>query len=356
LKEQLYNTLKDLAEIPGAPGHEQEVLRELLRRMRPLADSIEVDTMGNIFARKSGARPGPTTMIAAHADQIAAFVKHIDDRGFLRFEPAGGWLASLAAGRKVIVNGQFGVVGIKSGHYQTADERTRVTPMQQLYIDVGASSRAEVLELGINVGDPVTYLSPVERFANQDLVCGGAVDDRLGCAVLLKVLEELQEQDFAGEVVAVITVQEEVGLKGAGVATYRVDPDVMIALDTIPAGGTPDVSADLISTEIGKGPIFALTAGRSSGGLIVPKGVRELLVGAAEEAGQPYQLMVFSAGNNDASAARLVREGIPAGSVTLPRRYSHSPVEVADLNDAEAAVHILVSVVRRMEHQDLSFV
>jgi endoglucanase len=356
MKEALFKKLSELADIPGAPGHEQQVLREMRDRLEPLADSIEVDNLGNVYARKKGAHPGPTVMIAAHADQIAATVKHIDEDGFLRFEKTGGILDSLLAGRKVLVDGHFGVVGTKAGHYQTAEERKKVIPSEELYIDVGAASREDVVEMGIGIGDQITYLSPVERFSNEDLVCGGAIDDRLGCAVLLQVMERIQDVSCAGELVAVVTVQEEVGLKGARVSSYRVNPDVMIALDTIPCGGTPDVSDDLINTEIGRGPIFAVVTGRGGSGLIVPPAVRELLVNAAESRDEPYQLMVFSAGNNDASAARLVREGIPAGSVTLPRRYSHSPVEVADLNDAEAAVNILVGVVEDMEDRELSFI
>jgi len=355
LKEALFEKLQQLASLPGAPGFEVPVLRELKASLEPLADQIEVDSLGNIFAYKSGDQPGPRLMIAAHADQIGAVVKYIDRNGYLKFEKLGGILDGLLVGRKVLVNGHLGVVGTKAGHYQTAEERTRIVPYEQLYIDMGASSREEVLAMGINIGDPITYISPVERFSNSDRVCGGAIDNRLGCAVLLQVMEELQGISFRGEVAAVITVQEEVGLRGATVASYRVNPDLMLALDTIPAGGTPDVSPELINTEIGKGPIFALVTGRGGRGLITPLRLKELLVQVAEAEGQPYQLMVFPAGNNDATAAHLVRAGIPSASVTLPRRYSHSPVEVADLNDAVAAVKILVGVVRGMAEHDLSF-
>ncbi len=355
MKEALFEKLQDLSAIPGAPGFEGEVLQELQNRMEPLVDRIEADNMGNIFAYKSGDRPGPRLMVAAHADQIGAMVKYIDADGYIKFEKLGGILDSLITGRKVLVKGHLGVVGTKAGHYQTAEDRTKVTPSEELYIDVGADSREGVHELGISIGDPITYLSPVERFTNADRVCGGAVDDRLGCAVLLQLLEDLQETEFAGELVAVITVQEEVGLRGATVASFRINPDIMLALDTIPAGGTPDVKPELINTGIGKGPIFAVMSGRGGRGMITHPRVKELLVRSAEEEGQPYQLMVFPAGNNDATAAHLVREGIPSASITLPRRYSHSPVEVADLNDAVAAVNILAGVIKRMDAADLSF-
>jgi len=217
-----------------------------------------------------------------------------------------------------------------------------------MYIDLGTSSREETLSLGVDVGSPLVLRSSVERMSNSDLVYGGALDNRLGGAVLLQFMRELDPSDLLGEVVAVVTVQEEVGLRGAAVAAHRVRPDLALALDTVPAGGTPDLQDSVATARIGVGPVFCLVTGRAGRGMIVPSYMRDLLIRSARAAGQSYQLMIMDGGNNDAAAIQLAGQGTPAASIGVPRRYSHSPVEMAHLDDAVAAVKILLSFVREM--------
>ncbi len=349
LKQELKELLGQLTDIPGISGQEMLVVKELRDRFEQVSDHVEVDGFGNIFALKRGLPGGPTLMIAAHSDEIGAMVKSIEKSGYIRLEKVGGTLDPLLLGRKVRVNGHLGVVGVKAGHLQSPEERTRVVSSNNLYIDVGASSEQEVRDMGIRIGDPIVYVSELESMSNPDRVVGKAVDDRIGCAVLLKLFERLADVTLEGDLYAVITVQEEVGLKGARVATYKLNPDYAIALDTIPSGDTPDIDTNKeLPIRIGHGPVFPLLAGGGARGNIMHPGFKNFLIDMAEEAEIPYQLATFSGGTTDISAIHLERAGILSGAVTMARRYSHSPVEVLDMNDAVNTLLLLEAISRQM--------
>lgn len=348
-KENFYNNLKELAAIPGAPGHEYHVVKRLVELIKPHADKVEVDHMGNLYAYLEGNQPGPTVMIGAHSDEIGALVSTIEKDGFLRIEGLGGVSEALLIGRKVEVNGHFGVVGVKAGHHQAPDEKRTAPPMNQLYVDVGAKSFDDVIEMGINIGDPVTYISGIDRFTNPDLICGKAIDNRSCCLLLIELFKNLQERNFNGKLVGVVTAQEEVGLRGAKVSTYKVDPDYAIVIDTIACGDTPDV--DSYPVEIGKGPVFPLLAAgqKSANGNIMAHQMKDLFVRFSKEENLPYQLSVTANGSSDVSAVHLVKEGVLSGAIVIARRYSHSPVEVADLNDFETAYKLLEALVKNID-------
>lgn len=350
MKKQLLTLLQELTAIPGVSGQEQPVVRRLAELFKPLADKVEVDQFGNIYALKKGKPGGPRLMIAAHSDEIGAMVKSVEKNGYIRLEKVGGTLDPLLLGRKVRVNGHLGVVGVKAGHLQTPEERTKVVAASNLYIDMGVNSDDEVKAMGIRIGDPIVYDSVLEVMTNTDRVVGKAIDDRIGCAILVKLFEKLQGVELAGDLYAVITVQEEVGLRGAIVSTFKLNPDYAIALDTIPSGDTPDISTlKELPIRIGCGPVFPLLAGGSPRGNIMHPGFKNFLINTAEKTCIPYQLATFSGGTTDISAIHLVREGIVAGAVTMPRRYSHSPVELLDLNDAVNTFGLLEYIARHME-------
>lgn len=345
MKNELKMMLQELTAIPGVSGQETEVVRRLVELLTPVADSVEVDGFGNIYALKKGTKPGPKLMIAAHSDEIGAVVKSVERDGFLRLEKVGGTLDPLLLGRKVRVNGHFGIIGVKAGHMQTPEERTRVLAANHLYVDVGATSAEEVKAMGISVGDQIVYVSELESFTNGDLVAGKAVDDRIGCALLVKLLERLKDVEIAGDLYAVITVQEEVGLRGATMAAYTVNPDYAIALDTVPAGDTPDINTNKeLPIRLSQGPVIQLMSGGGARGAILHPGFKRYLVEIAEREAIPYQLATFSGGTTDASAIHLQRGGIISAAVTMPRRYSHSPVEMLDLNDAVATFRLLEAI------------
>lgn len=360
MKEQLKALLAELTAIPGISGQETQVVRFLADLLKPVADEVTVDAFGNIYALKKGSRPGPTVMITAHSDEIGAMVKSIEKNGWIRLLKVGGTLDPLLLGRKVKVNGYTGIVGVKAGHVQTPEERTRVLGAEHLYIDIGASSDEEVLALGIKVGDPIVYVAELDCLGgNSDRVFGKAVDDRIGCAILVKLLESLQGKEIDGNLYAVITVQEEVGLRGATVAAHRLNPSVAIALDTVPAGDTPDINTNKeLPIYIGRGPVFQVSSGGTGGkGFLLNPIMKRYLEEKAHQSGIPHQFAVFSGGNTDATAMHLVRDGILAAAITIPRRYSHSPVEMLDMNDAVNTLKFLQFVCQDLgAFSNLSFV
>ena len=345
MKEDLRVLIKELVAIDGISGQEQKVVRALLTHLRPLADEVTVDCFGNIIAVKNGEKPGPSVLVAAHTDEIGAIVKSIEKDGWIRFEKIGGVGDALILGRQVSVGGHFGVVGVKAGHFMTPKERGEVKPHSELYIDVGCTSAEEVAKLGIEVGTQVCQWPYYNEFANSDLLCAKALDDRVGCAVLVQLLKDLQNQEFAGTLYAVFTVQEEVGLRGAQVVAHNIKPDYAIALDTVPAGDTPDVNfIKEFPVGISKGPLLQLM----SRSFLLNPIMKKLMLGVCERSKAPYQLALFTGGNTDAAAMHLEAGGILSAALTIPRRYSHSPVEVLDINDCIASLDIIKQFVLDM--------
>ncbi|MCL2498587.1 MAG: M20/M25/M40 family metallo-hydrolase [Symbiobacteriaceae bacterium] len=344
MKEALRELIKELTAIEGISGQEQKVVRAVLQHVRPLVDEVSVDCFGNIVAIKHGGEPGPKVLIAAHTDEIGAIVKSIERNGWIRFEKIGGTGDALLLGRQVAVNGHFGLVGVKAGHFQTPRERTEVKPASDLYIDVGCSSDAEVLALGIKPGDPICHWPYYNEFSNSDYICSKALDDRVGCAILIQLLRELKEP-FAGTLYAVFTVQEEVGLRGAQVAAYNIKPDFAIAVDTVPSGDTPDINfIKELPVSIGQGPLLQLM----SRTFIMNPLMKKVMLGVCERSGAPYQVALFTGGNTDAAAMHLQAGGILSAAITIPRRYSHSPIEAMDLNDCVSTMVILQQFLKDM--------
>lgn len=359
-KSALKATLRDLGALHGVSGFEQPLVAYFRQRVEGLVDQVEVDRYGNVTAIKRGRQEQPRLMLAAHLDEIGFIVKGVEADGFLRFDRLGGTADALLLSRRVSVNGHFGVIGVKSGHLQSPEELARVPPVAEMYIDVGASSAAQVAAMGIRVGDPVTFIGDLAEFTGGDRVCGKAMDDRIGVAILIRTLEELRGETPFGTLYAVATVLEEVGLRGATMAAHRLGPDYAVALDGLSAGDTPDSSPTRdIPVIMGRGPVILLaasSAGNTRGSIAHPAVKRHLLA-AAEAEGIPVQLAThLLRGSTDATAIHLSRDGVPTISVGVPRRYSYSPNEAVDLNDAAQAVRLLTRFVREMEkHGDLGF-
>lgn len=345
----LLERLTTLASLDGVSGQEHAVVATLARELAPLADDLTVDAVGNLYAVLEGPVPGPTVMVAAHTDEIGLIVKAIEPGGFLRFEKIGGVLDGLLASRLVRVRGHLGVVGMRAGHFQTPDERVRVPASKAMYVDVGASSRDEVASMGIEIGDAIAFVQEIRTIGpHGHLVTGQSIDDRLGCAVAWSLLEAGRPP--AGRLIVAFTVQEEVGLKGAGVAGARWQPDLAIALDTMPSGDTPDMSLSTdLNVRLGAGPALQVLAGQAGRGFLVPPAVATFVKGVAAVERIALQVTTFSGGNNDAAAIAWSGVGVPAASLCLARRYAHAPCEVADLRDAEATLDLLKAIVQRMD-------
>jgi putative aminopeptidase FrvX len=358
-KDGLRATLTDLTALHGAPGFEQPVVRYFDERVRSLVSHTEIDRYGNVTATKEGRHDRPRLMLSAHLDEIGFVVKGIEADGFLRFDRLGGTADAFLPSRRVSVNGHFGIIGAKAGHLQSAEEQARAAAAVDMYIDVGAPSAAAVAALGIRVGDPVTFIGELAGFSDRDRVCGKAMDDRMGVAILVQVLAELQGMTPHGPVHAVATVLEQVGLRGAAMAAHRIRPDYAIAIDGLSAGDTPDSSPTRdIAVVMGRGPVVLLAASTGAfRGSIAHPAMKRYLLRAADAEGVPVQLAThLFRGSTEAASVHLSRDGVPTISVGVPRRYSYSPNEVVDLNDAVGAVRILTRFVAEMSHHgDLGF-
>ncbi|MGI2329179.1 M42 family metallopeptidase [Planococcus sp. YIM B11945] len=346
--DKLKELLKELTEITGPCGFEEEVAAFIAKRLRNTVDSLEVDNSGNLIAIKKGSKPGPRILVAAHMDEIGFIVKKVESNGLIRFEKLGGHDDRVLLSQRVQIQTaagtRTGVIGTISAHMMKFDDPEKVRKHQNLYIDVGAASQQQVSDMGIRIGDPISWF-PHFDFLTETRVAGKGFDDRAGCAVLIKALEEIESEDFSGEFVGIFTVQEEVGLRGARVASHYLNGDVAIALDTTAVSDTPEEMMD-----------NTLSLGGGTGikvmdfSLIANKKVREHLVKLAEENHIHYQLEIFPGIGTDAGELSLANAGIPTGVLSIPSRNAHSSNEIIDLNDLEATKDLLLVFIKNMHH------
>ncbi len=326
-----------LSNAHGVSGFEDEIREVIRAELEDLVDEIKVDSMGNLIAVKNGGEP--EVMIAAHMDEIGFVVKYIDDKGFIRITPIGGWFSQIALAQRVVLYGKkkiYGVIGCKPPHLMKDDERKKAVEIKDMFVDVGASSKDEVVEMGISIGTPVALDREVKELANGRIT-GKAFDNRVGVAVMIEALKRTKSDVT---VYAVATVQEEVGLKGARTSAFALEPKAAIAIDSCVAADFPGSESAHMDVKLGKGA--AITVVDASGrGLIASPRVLKWLTETAEKFSIPYQLEVAEGGTTDATAIHLTKSGIPAGVVSVPARYIHSPVEVVDLQDVESAVEIV---------------
>jgi len=356
-KRQIVDRMGVYAAIDAVAGHEHAMVARLSDDLAPLVDHLDIDPFGNLMATKDGPAESPSLMISAHSDEIGGVVKAIEPTGMIRFERLGGVIETLLVGRAVRIRGHAGVIGAKAGHITAPSERLTVPPLRELYIDLGFDDDQAVAALGIRVGDAIAYDAPMRALANPDRLSGKALDNRVGCSILVELASRLKTHSLSCTVHFVVAVQEEVGLRGARMATYRLNPTAAIVLDTMPSGGTPDVSASQdLSMIIGAGPVITTVSQGGNAGAIAHPAMRDFLVRCAERDGIPYQLAVFYGGNSDAASVHLVREGIPTGIVNIARRYSHSPVETLDANDAVQTLLLIEAAATSFGSEtDLSF-
>ncbi len=343
--KEILRLLALFADAHGVSGHEGAVASLLAAELEPLVDQVATDGMGNVVGTRAGA--GPSIMIAAHIDEIGFMVKYIDDNGFLRFVPLGGWFDQMALGQRVFVHGAegpvTGVIGAKPPHIMDEEDRKKVVKMKDMFIDVGATDAENAAALGIEIGSPVTLDRTMAPLAN-DLVTGKSFDDRAGVVMMILAMQRLKGKKIKATVHAVGTVQEEVGLKGARTSAFSLDPDAAIISEVGIPGDHPGVTKEQRHVETGKGPILTVVDADGRG-VIVPKKILTWLRSSADAAKVPYQLDVGSGGTTDATAIHLSKKGVPSGVVSVATRYIHSPIEVLSLKDIDQGADLLVQAV-----------
>ncbi len=346
MANELKSLLKKLSDAHGISGYEDDIREIIKAELEDYVDEIRVDKLGNVICIKNGSEF--KEMIAAHMDEIGFIVKYIDDKGFIRFTPIGGWFDQIALGQRVVLHGNkgkvYGVIGCKPPHLMKGDERKKAVEIKDMFIDIGATSKDEVLDMGIEIGTPIT----IDRelvVLEKSRVTGKALDNRAGVAMMIQALKETKSD---ATIYAVGTVQEEVGLKGARVSAFAIEPDVAIATDVCIAADYPGTESAHMDVKMGKGP--AITVVDASGrGLIASKNVLRWLRETAEKYEIPYQLEVAEGGTTDATAIHLTKSGIPTGVISVPARYIHSPVEVIDLEDLKNGALLIARALERAE-------
>jgi tetrahedral aminopeptidase len=342
----LIDLLKTLTSLHGPSGYEQEVSYFLRDYLKDKADQVEIDPIGNVIAKKKGAKAGPAILLTAHMDEVGFIVKKIEANGFLRFEKLGGNDDRNLVAQTVKLLGEKGhingMIGTLSAHFAKFDDAQKVRKHSQLYIDVGASSHEEVIDMGIEVGTPITWGTDLQTLgtADEPKVRAKSLDDRAGCAVILQVLEEVGD-DFAGELICLFTVQEEVGLRGAKTASEHIEADAAIAIDTTAVSDTLEQTMDQ-TLNLGKGTGIKVM----DASLIVPKTMKQQLITLAKYHQIPYQLEVFTGIGTDGGAVTYANKGIPTGVLSIPSRYTHSAIELVDVGDLLATKELVKAFVK----------
>ncbi|MCL1966040.1 MAG: M42 family metallopeptidase [Candidatus Bathyarchaeota archaeon] len=341
----LNEKLEKLSNVCGVTGNEAPVRELLMQLMNPYVDEVIVDRLENVIAVKKGKQGKPKIMLAAHMDEVGLMVKTVTKEGFLQFSKVGGIDDRILPAQRVVVytkNGAYsGIIGSKPPHIQKEEERRKVLATDDLFIDIGAGSKEAAERMGVTVGNSVVFDAKYVALG-ENMVMGKAFDNRAGCLAMVETLRLLGETDCT--VCAVGTVQEEVGLRGAGVAAFGVDPDVALALDVTVAGDVPGVREYDTSVKTGKGP--ALTV--SDSGLITHPKVLRWLLDTAEEEKIAIQLESGLMGSTDAARISLTRQGIPSGTISIPTRYIHSPTAMLNTQDVENSAKLAVAAIQRI--------
>jgi len=349
MKEQLRSTFKELLTLHAISGSEEILLPYIEEKVKPYLDDVYYDNFGNLIANKKG--NGKKLLICAHADEIGFLVRNITKDGFLLFAKVGGTPDKIMQARKVIVDGKLnGIIGIRPGHLHTPEERTKIYQAKECYIDIGASSKEEALAMGVNIGSTAVFESDYMELNNSDLICSRAVDDRIGCAILIELIKEIAAKPVDYDVYFVFGKQEEVGLKGARAVGNTINPDIAIALDTTLSGDTPDVNFENeVPLALGAGAVCLLSEGATRGGFM-DRRVRTLIEEAAANCNEKLQYASFLGYSlaTDANELSVSGIGAAAGTIAIPRRYSHTPVELMNINDAVSAYNILLSMISLM--------
>lgn len=337
----MIETLKTLCALPGVSSHEDRVREYIRQRVEPYADSVRTDALGNLIVFKRGAKAtGNKLMLCAHMDEVGLMVKSVTDEGYLKFGCVGGIDRRVLLGKRVTVGEKAipGVIGLKAIHLTTAEERKKVPKLTELYIDIGAKDREEALAQ-VELGDICTFVSDVAEFGNG-MLKAKAIDDRVGCAVMVKLLEEELPMDC----VFTFTAMEEVGTRGAFGAAFDLTPEIALVLEGTTAADIPSLEPDRQVCWPGRGPVLAWM----DGGTIYDRELFELLRALAEQNGLPWQMKHYLSGGTDARAIQRTKAGVRVTGISAAVRYLHAPSSVCGISDAEQMLTLARLFLRAM--------
>lgn len=340
--------LKEISELPGVPGYEDEVSDYIAAKMRPYAE-VTKDNLGSVICKKAGTSDRPRIMLAGHMDEVGGMVMYVTKEGAVKFQVLGGLLEQVSQAQRFVIKTSsgdvIGVTGTRPPHIQKPDERAKVPDRSRMFIDVGASSKEEAEAMGIVPGDPVIPFSPFTVMKNPKYLLGKAFDDRAGCAVFMEVIRALQGVEHPNTVYGVGTVQEEVGTRGATTSGAAVDPDICIVLEFDIPGDTPNVAEWEGRVRLGKGPGILVY----DNSLIAHRRLRDFVIATAKSAGIPLQFGFMPGGGNDGGKIQVNRTGVPTLPITIPVRYGHCHTGIMHRDDFDMAVTLVTEMMKRLD-------
>lgn len=349
--DETLTMLKDLTDAKGIPGNEREPRKVMETYITPYADEVEQDGLGSLIAKKTGDAEGPKVMVTGHLDEVGFMVTKIDKKGFISFQTVGGWWSQVMLAQRVTIvtrkgDTVTGVIGSKPPHILSPEARNKPVDIKDMFIDVGASSKEEVLDWGILPGDMVVPYFEFTVMNNDKYLLAKAWDNRIGVAIAIDVMKKLKEENHPNTLFSVGAAQEEVGLRGAKTAAAKIQPDIGFAVDVGVAGDTPGISEKEATGTMGDGPQILLF----DASMVSHTGLRNLVVDTAEEKGIPYQFGSIPGGGTDAGSIHVSNNGVPSLAICIPTRYIHSHAGILHRDDYENTVKLLVEVIKKLDH------
>ncbi|MBU0533706.1 MAG: M42 family metallopeptidase [Candidatus Omnitrophica bacterium] len=345
MRKESLEFLKELVETLSPSGFETAVQKVVANRMKKITKDTSIDVMGNLTGILNK-NAKPRIMLAAHCDEIGLMVKFISDEGFIYFTTIGGIDLHLIPGRKVYINTKkgkiLGVTGKKAIHLMEKEEREKISKMEDLWIDIGAKGKKQAQEL-VSIGDPITFIEGMDILKNDFLISRG-FDDKMGVYLVTEIMDGLKDKKLSSSVYGVITVQEEVGLRGAIPSTFRVEPDIGICIEVAHATDHPCVDKKKTGEyKIGSGPVI------SRGANINPK-LFNLLIDTAKKEKIPCQILGEPGRTGtDTNVMQLTKEGVATALVSVPLRYMHTPVELLSTKDLDYTARLIIALIKRIK-------
>ena len=338
---------KELTEAHGAAGFEKPV-REIMRKyIGKYTREIVQDNLGGIFGVRKGNPFGPVVMVAGHMDEVGFMVTQITDKGFIKFQPLGGWWSQVLLAQRVSIltaEGEIeGVIGSLPPHILSDEVRNKPVDIKKMFIDIGADNKEDAEKMGIRPGQPIVPVTPFQVMANPKKLMAKAWDNRFGCALAIDLLDSLKDVELPNTLYVGANVQEEVGLRGAQVAAEMIKPDIFFALDAGPAGDMPGAPEDAMG-KLGDGVLIRIFDRT----YVTHKGMREYILDTVESLGIKHQYFV-SQGGTDAGRVHLHGRGVPSLVVAVPSRYIHSHASIIHYEDYLAAKETLTALVKNLD-------
>ena len=339
--------LKDLTEAHGVAGYEDPIRLILKKYLAPLG-KLSMDNLGSLICEKTGSSPSPRVMLAAHMDEIGFMVKYITGEGFIKFTPLGGWFPQFLPGQRVVIKTHSGDIDgliVTKIPFTPSDDKKRLIPIEEMFIDIGAISKEELMQSGVRIGDPIIPSSEFTILNNKKSYLAKAFDDRVGLGMMVSILQGLQNHSHPNTVFAVGTVLEEIGTLGGAITSAQViNPDVAIILEGVFSGDVEGMKPEDLNLRLGKGPSIIVNDWR----LIPNLKLRDWIIETSEKIDVSIQLSTVE-GFTDGAAIHLHNKGVPTVIISVPARYIHSHNGIIYRDDFDQSIELLLALLTTLD-------